>query len=253
MRESFVFHKSYLNGVPQDDRHEFIEMILAYAFDDIEPALDGYKAAFWMTIKARLDTDWAQYEDRKEKNRKRIQEWRDKHDVTRTERYKVLQGVTECYTTLQNVTPYTSTDTSTQRVSDSVNVSESVNVIESVNDNEFVNENEYVNEIESVSDLNSISTSKRECASNDAPPARRFKKPSKDEVEAVIAELSLNVDAEQFIAYYDSNGWKVGRNPMESWRAALFSWDKREKKDNGLSKGLKPFDVCNSTDDGSAF
>ncbi len=31
-------------------------------------------------------------------------------------------------------------------------------------------------------------------------------------------------ECEKFHAYYSSNGWKVGRNPMKSWRDALVHW-----------------------------
>ncbi len=34
--------------------------------------------------------------------------------------------------------------------------------------------------------------------------------------------------AEKFIAHYDSCGWKVGRNPMKDWRAAVRTWIRNE-------------------------
>ncbi len=52
-------------------------------------------------------------------------------------------------------------------------------------------------------------------------------RPTLEEVKACIAERGYHVDAEAFINFYDSNGWKVGRNPMKSWRAALVTWEKR--------------------------
>lgn len=59
-------------------------------------------------------------------------------------------------------------------------------------------------------------------------PARTpMKRPTLDEVQTYIAEKGYSVDAESFIAFYESNGWKVGKNPMKSWRAALVTWQKR--------------------------
>ena len=52
-------------------------------------------------------------------------------------------------------------------------------------------------------------------------------RPTLEEVKACIAERGYHVDAEAFINFYDSNGWKVGRNPMKSWRSALVTWEKR--------------------------
>lgn len=37
--------------------------------------------------------------------------------------------------------------------------------------------------------------------------------------------------AEKFWFYYESNGWKVGRNKMKVWRAAVAQWVAREKKE----------------------
>lgn len=52
-------------------------------------------------------------------------------------------------------------------------------------------------------------------------------RPTLEEVKACIAERGYHVDAEAFIAFYESNGWKVGKNPMKSWRSALVTWEKR--------------------------
>jgi hypothetical protein len=32
------------------------------------------------------------------------------------------------------------------------------------------------------------------------------------------------LEAEKFVNYYESNGWKVGKNPMKSWGAAANNW-----------------------------
>ena len=58
---------------------------------------------------------------------------------------------------------------------------------------------------------------------------RRFTKPSLDEVSAYCAERGNNVDAEKWYDYYESNGWRVGKNAMKDWRAAVRTWEKREE------------------------
>ena len=65
------------------------------------------------------------------------------------------------------------------------------------------------------------------------PPAKstRFVKPSLKEVEAYCRERRNSVSAEAFMAFYDSNGWKVGRNPMKDWKAAVRTWEQRERAD----------------------
>lgn len=63
--------------------------------------------------------------------------------------------------------------------------------------------------------------------------ASRFAPPSIDDVKAYCKERGNTVDAQRFIDYYTSNGWKVGKNPMKDWRAAVRTW---ERKDNQNDK-----------------
>ena len=63
----------------------------------------------------------------------------------------------------------------------------------------------------------------------DEPPASpKFKKPTIDEIKQYITEKKYSIDAESFFNYYESNGWKVGKNPMKNWPAAVSNWNKRE-------------------------
>lgn len=58
------------------------------------------------------------------------------------------------------------------------------------------------------------------------PKKTRFVPPSIDEVRAYCEERGNNVDPEKFVAYYTSNGWRVGKSPMKSWKAAIITWEK---------------------------
>ena len=53
-----------------------------------------------------------------------------------------------------------------------------------------------------------------------------FKKPTIDEVRAYCRERMNMVDADKWYDYYTSNGWKVGKNPMKNWKAAVRTWEK---------------------------
>lgn len=64
--------------------------------------------------------------------------------------------------------------------------------------------------------------------SNTSKKEGRMKRPTLQEVEAEIETRGYHVDARAFIAYYDSNGWKVGKNPMKSWKSALTTWERRD-------------------------
>ena len=56
-----------------------------------------------------------------------------------------------------------------------------------------------------------------------------FKKPTVVEIYDYACEKLSDKDAlaftEKFHAHYEANGWKVGRNPMKDWKAAVRKWD----------------------------
>ena len=65
--------------------------------------------------------------------------------------------------------------------------------------------------------------------------AKRFAPPTLEEVKAYCSERNNSVDAQRFIDYYTSNGWKVGKNPMKDWKAAVRNWE-RDNKPQGKPK-----------------
>ena len=68
---------------------------------------------------------------------------------------------------------------------------------------------------------------------NNNAPRSRFSKPTIEEVQAYCAERNNGVDAQRFYDYYESNGWKVGRNPMKDFKAAIRTWERKEGGNNG--------------------
>lgn len=71
----------------------------------------------------------------------------------------------------------------------------------------------------------------RGVTAREARPNTRFTPPTVDEVRAYCLEKGyLRVSAERFVAYYEANGWKVGRQVMKNWRAAVTYWAKDEKQ-----------------------
>jgi len=57
-----------------------------------------------------------------------------------------------------------------------------------------------------------------------------FVKPTVDEVAAYVREKGYTFDPVAFWYYYESNGWKVGRNTMKSWTSACVTWQRKEGK-----------------------
>lgn len=65
---------------------------------------------------------------------------------------------------------------------------------------------------------------------------KRFVKPTTQEVDEYIAKMGYEgFDGEEFCAFYESKGWKVGHQPMKDWRSACVTW---QKKRNPKPKGV---------------
>ena len=57
---------------------------------------------------------------------------------------------------------------------------------------------------------------------------KKFTKPTLEEVQEYCKERNNNVDAQHFIDFYESKGWKVGNQSMKDWKASVRTWEKRE-------------------------
>ena len=66
-----------------------------------------------------------------------------------------------------------------------------------------------------------------------------FKKPTKEEVEQYCIERNNNIDAQAFIDYYESVGWKVGKNPMKDWKACVRTWENRKKNQKQIKNSTE--------------
>lgn len=70
---------------------------------------------------------------------------------------------------------------------------------------------------------------------NTSDRVRAFSPPTLEDVEAYCRERQNRVDPQHFLDYYEANGWRVGRNKMKDWKAAVRTWER-----NGYDKGKKP-------------
>lgn len=59
-----------------------------------------------------------------------------------------------------------------------------------------------------------------------------FKPPTIDEVKQYCEDRNNNIDAEYFIDYYQSIGWRVGKNKMKDWKACVRTWERNNKLNN---------------------
>lgn len=57
-----------------------------------------------------------------------------------------------------------------------------------------------------------------------------FVKPAVDEIRAYCADNKYDIDAQGFVDFYDSKGWKVGSQAMKDWKACIRTWVKRKQE-----------------------
>ena len=66
--------------------------------------------------------------------------------------------------------------------------------------------------------------------------SKRFVKPTFEEVKEYCLSRKNNIDAQQFIDFYESKGWKVGNQSMKDWKACVRTWEQRNKVENKSTK-----------------
>lgn len=72
-----------------------------------------------------------------------------------------------------------------------------------------------------------------------------FVPPTVEEVANYCKERGNNVDAESFVAFYDSKNWMVGKNKMASWKSAIITWEKRDNSYNNTNNKNVDFGYIN--------
>ena len=57
--------------------------------------------------------------------------------------------------------------------------------------------------------------------------SKKFVPPTVAEVFSHCQQRKNGIDAEAFVAFYASKGWKVGNQPMINWKQAVITWERR--------------------------
>ena len=65
--------------------------------------------------------------------------------------------------------------------------------------------------------------------------SKKFVPPTVDEVFSYCQQRKNGIDAETFVAFYASKGWKVGNQPMKDWKQAVITWERR----NAVNKPVR--------------
>ena len=97
----------------------------------------------------------------------------------------------------------------------------------------------YANALRTQSDGNAVKESKEKKSNSIGHEEKtRFVKPNRDDVRAYMIELNMADLSQRFVDYYESNGWRVGRNAMKDWKAAVRTW---KQQNNEKTKTTESF------------
>lgn len=221
-RSSFILlleHVQTMEELTDAEFGAFIRAYAAYVEDGTEPAFtDRSMRMMWKTVKAFDEMNCKKFEDTSEKRREAARKGNEKRWHSDNGNRK-NRNCEICDKPIAN--------DSKNRLS----VSESVS--------------------ESVSDIENIDAS----ASPSPRASKRFSPPGLEEIEAYFAEKGgTAAQAERFRDFYESNGWKVGKNPMKSWKAAASGWMSRDKESaqKASAPRSKPFMASRSPEEAAA-
>jgi hypothetical protein len=75
----------------------------------------------------------------------------------------------------------------------------------------------------------------------ESKPKKRFKIPVPQAIDQYQMQTKgkIIIDSNQFVNYYSSKGWMIGKNKMKCWRSAVNTWiinDEKYKKQNAAHK-----------------
>lgn len=200
-RDSFIFYRSFFSATKclnQAEKSQLFDAICSYALDNEVGELNGTALGMFELIKPQLDA-----------NRKRFQNGCIKKQKISKSEAKQKQKISK----------------SEANVNDNVNLNDNVNVnvneeckSESINDNLNLNNN-IINQDKSAL--------KKIIKQDDNIKNKRFVKPTLQELISYCNEFALNIDPQQFIDYYEANGWKINKNSMKDWQATARNWHRR--------------------------
>lgn len=97
-------------------------------------------------------------------------------------------------------------------------------------------------EVDGEAETKTQKSKKSKSCVQDTPRPPTFTPPTPDQIAAYCLEHNISIDRQRFIDHYTANGWKVGRNPMRDWEAAIRNWYRNDKTNStgGIHATIRP-------------
>lgn len=203
-KNSFVFYETFesvIEELPEEMQLKFYKYITQYGLHGIEPEVTGIEKAIWTQIQFAID--------QAQNRRKRAIENGNKGGrPNKTETKNNPNETQKNQTITENNPDITENNRSITQAKPNNNLNVNANANDNVNDN-----------VKSKGTSCEVPSSK----------SSRFIPPTLAEVEAYCFTRNNSVNAQQFIDFYSSKNWYVGKNKMTDWRASVRLWESRSK------------------------
>jgi len=202
MKNSFVLYTDYRQHtalLSVEEKAQLLDAIFAYAAGE-EVELTGMALMAFSFIKAQMDRDAEKYSAICEKRR-------------------IAGKMGGAPKGNSNASKQANASKNNQNQPKQANASKNNQSIAKQADTDTENDTDTVTDNDNVTDINS-----------EAKPRSVFKPPTLEEVEAYCLERNNGIDAQQFIDFYSSKGWMIGKNKMKDWKAAVRTWEQRNNK-----------------------
>ena len=236
MADSFVLYTNYIDQIELLDdaqRGRLLTAIFAHAAGQDIPDLDGITSMCYSFIASQMDRDKQKYDETVEKRRKAGRKGGQAKASNTVEEEAIPNNAKQSQAKEANASFAKQSQAKEANASFAKhNDNDNDNVIDTVNDTDNVNVNDNV--IDTVNDTDNVikrkGTNVPKRDANASPKRKRFVPPLITQVESYCEEKGYQMDCQAFMDYYTSNGWKVGKNSMKDWKAAVRNWVRRDKK-----------------------
>ena len=210
-RESFVFYSSFLKAIraikKRDIQAELALAIIEYGITGETTECGEVVSVAMELIKPQIEANNQRYINGKKGAEHGIKGGRPKKENPTETPKKPLKNPTE-----------------TPNVNVNDNVNDNVSFLEKKKQKSDVVVSDLENE-NSESHLETIQTPKEQSGGG----RKRFAIPTPEEVQAYCDERKNGISGQQFCDFYSSKGWKIGKEPMKDWKAAVRTWEMRRK------------------------
>lgn len=233
-RDSVVFYRSFYEAVKELEpaqQAEVYNAVFEFGLNGTEPKMTGITKSIFTLMKPQIVANNARYFNGQKGGRPRSSDDKSVQnddenggEIDPENELKTKQTETK-HEPKQNLDL---TESKPKSIQSETKAKPNENVNDNVNEN--VNENDKVN----VKEKDSVKGKTIDATSRAARIV--FRKPTVEEIAEYCKSRNNQVDPKRFFDYYESNGWKVGRNSMKDWKASVRTWE-RNGYDSRAIKG----------------